>query len=409
MSLFGKKTADAASSATPLAGVEVLLADLDGVVYAGPGAIPHAVESLNRAGESIRVGYITNNASRTDETIAQHLRDLGLHTVASDVVTSPQAAMGLLKELAPAGSTIFVVGGEGLESEVEAAGFTVTRSATDHPAAVIQGFAPHIGWADLAEAAYALNAERDGFPEGIPWIATNLDWTVPTERGIAPGNGSLVGAVHNAVGRMPLVTGKPEKPIFDAAIARFGTTKALFIGDRLDTDIKGAVSAGIRSALVLTGIDTPKALLAAPTGSRPDYILGDLRELHEPYYEMVITTKRGTRSADITFSSSKASKTASASASAVPHDGQATAIGEALSAGQPVTAAVREARVTMRPGEGGMTDIVIEASGPNAGKGWVIDGTPNQDDLDLLRAACALIWGSGKAIFGFNVPEQLYS
>ena len=63
----------------------------------------------------------------------------------------------------------------------------------------------------------------------------------------------------------------------------------------------------------------------------------------------------------------------------------------------------------MRPGEGGMTDIVIEASGANAGKGWVIDGTPNQDDLDLLRAACALIWGSGKAIFGFNVPEQLYS
>ena len=321
--------------------------------------------------------------------------------------------------------------GEGLVSEVEASGFTVTRSATDNPAAVIQGFAPHIGWADLAEAAFALNAERDGFPEGIPWIATNLDWTVPTERGIAPGNGSLVGAVHNAVGRMPLVTGKPEKPIFYAAIARFGTTKALFIGDRLDTDIKGAVSAGIRSALVLTGIDTPKALLAAPTGSRPDYILGDLRELHEPYYEMVIITKRGTRSADITFSSSKASKTASASASAaaaaaaaasaaaaaaasasasaVPHDGQATAIGEALSAGQPVTAAVREARVTMRPGEGGMTDIVIEASGPNAGKGWVIDGTPNQDDLDLLRAACALIWGSGKAIFGFNVPEQLYS
>src|SRR5690606_34659371 len=105
-------------------------------------------------------------------------------------------------------------------------------------------------------------------------------------RGIAPGNGTLVSAVHTAIGRLATVAGKPEVPIFEEAIARFGAKTPLFIGDRLDTDILGASRAGIDSALVLTGIDRPKHILAAPTGSRPRYILSDLRELHEPYPEV---------------------------------------------------------------------------------------------------------------------------
>ena len=128
----------------PLDGVDVVLADLDGVVYRGDDAIPHAVESLNRASEAARIGYLTNNASRTATSVAQHLSDLGLSVVADDVVTSPQAAIVLLADLVEPGATVLVVGGEGLTSVVEAAGFTVTRSATDAPAAVIQGFAPHV-------------------------------------------------------------------------------------------------------------------------------------------------------------------------------------------------------------------------------------------------------------------------
>ncbi|MCO7256618.1 hypothetical protein KSI86_20990, partial [Dickeya oryzae] len=85
-----------------------------------------------------------------------------------------------------------VVGGDGLTSEVEKAGFVVVRSADDAPAAVIQGFAPHVAWTDLAEAAYALK----GGDAGIPWVATNTDWTIPQARGTAPGNGTLVSAVH---------------------------------------------------------------------------------------------------------------------------------------------------------------------------------------------------------------------
>jgi glycerol 3-phosphatase-2 len=347
MSWFGKKSVPV----SPLDGVDVVLADLDGVVYTGAQAIPYAVEALNHAAETIRVGYITNNASRTDEQVAHHLRELGLKLETSDVVTSPQAAMGLLRAVAPAGASILVVGGEGLTSEVTKAGFVVTDSALDNPAAVIQGFSPDLGWRQLAEASFALNARSEAHPEGIPWIATNMDWTIPVERGVAPGNGSLVSAVHLATGRLPEVAGKPELPIFEEAKKRFGAERALFIGDRLDTDVKGAVAAGIASVLVLTGIDGAKQLLAAPEGSRPDFILGDLRELHEPY-PVAETSKGG-------------------------------------------VVTVGEARVAARPGKEGMTDLVVEKSGSN--------------ELDVLRAACAVIWNSGKAIFGFNVPDDIIS
>jgi HAD superfamily hydrolase (TIGR01450 family) len=329
---------------SPLDGVDVVLADLDGVVYAGPGAIPHAVDSLNRAQrEGRRLGFITNNASRTDASVAAHLTDLGLSVRPDEVVTSPQAAMRLLRTRVAPPATILVVGGEGLVTEVEKAGYTVTRSAEDAPAAVVQGFAPEVGWTQLAEAAYALQTpEEDG---GIPWIATNTDWTIPQARGIAPGNGTLVSAVHTAVGRLATVAGKPETPIFSEAVARFGAAAPLFIGDRLDTDIQGAMAAGIRSALVLTGIDRPKHVLAAPPNARPDVIVGDLRELFEPYPHTVV---RGNR----TF--------------------------------------VGRAAVEI---DGADVRIVEEGDRP----------------VDLLRAAAAAIWSSGRAIFGFRVPERLYA
>jgi glycerol 3-phosphatase-2 len=336
MAIFSRGT-------TPLDGVDAVLADLDGVVYAGAVALPHAVDSLNRAGQTRRLGYITNNASRTDASVAAHLTELGLHVAPDDVVTSPQAAMRLLKTRVAPGATILVVGGEGLVVELEKSGYTVTRSADDAPAAVVQGFAPHVGWSDLAEAAYALKLPED--EGGIPWIATNTDWTIPQSRGIAPGNGTLVSAVHTAVGRLATVAGKPETPIFEEAVARFGARIPLFIGDRLDTDIAGAQAAGIRSALVLTGIDRPKHLLAAPAHSRPDFILGDLRELHEPY---PVTKVKG----DVTI--------------------------------------VRDARVAI---DG--ADVRILEAGDRP--------------IDLVRAGCAAIWATGRAIFGFRVPDALYA
>jgi HAD superfamily hydrolase (TIGR01450 family) len=349
------RTTESASAvaASPLDGVDVLLADLDGVVYAGPRALPYAVESINRAQQYLRVGYLTNNASRTDATVAAHLTELGLTVAPDDVVTSPQAAVVLLADLVPAGSRILVVGGDGLVHEVEKAGFVVTRSADDGPAAVVQGFAPEVGWTQLAEAAFALQ-HRDGDGDGsgeMPWVATNTDWTIPQARGIAPGNGTLVSAVHTAIGRLPIVAGKPERAIFDAAAARFSATKPLFIGDRLDTDILGANRAGMLSALVLTGIDRATQVLAAPADSRPGYLLGDLRELFEPYPTVASMAEK--RSGDTLVT-------------------------------------VGESRVRVH------------------GQSVRID-RPGSRSIDLLRAGAAAIWQTGVAIYALDVDPGLYS
>lgn len=263
----------------PIDGVDLLLLDLDGVVYKGPNAIPHAVDAIDRAG--IPAAYLTNNAARTDAQVAEHLSSFGLRVRADDVVTSPQAAMNLLAHHVPDGGRVLVVGGEGLTTEVEKRGWQVVRKATDEPHAVVQGFAPHVGWADLAEAAFALQKPLE--QGGIPWVATNMDWTLPLDRGIAPGNGTLVSAVHTAVSRLPEVAGKPERPIFQLAKERFGAKNPLMIGDRLDTDIEGANKAKMRTLHVMTGVDGAKQLLSAPKMRRPDFIVEDLRDLSSEY------------------------------------------------------------------------------------------------------------------------------
>jgi glycerol 3-phosphatase-2 len=339
MSLFRSRRRN--SVTTPLDGVDAVLADLDGVVYQGPAAIPFAVESLGRVSQAgTRIGYITNNASRTDVQVAEHLSSFGLEVRPADVVTSPQAAVRLLSELVPSGSLVLVVGGDGLIDELQKGGFRVTRESADEPAAVIQGFSPDVGWKQLAEASFALH-------RGIPWVATNTDWTIPVAGGIAPGNGTLVSAVHTAVGRLPVVAGKPEVAIFEEARRRFGAVSPLFIGDRLDTDILGANRAEMPVAHVLTGVDKAKQLLAAKPDERPSFILDDLRGLFEPY-------------PPTSFS----------------RDG--------------LTATVRAAEVRIRGNE---VEIV----------------SPGTDETDLLRAACAVIWKSGRAIYGLQVPESLYA
>ncbi len=265
---------------------DTLLADLDGVVYEGKNAIANAVESINTLQAlGVSVGYVTNNSSRKPQTIAQQLCDFGLSVEPREIVGSAQTATELLATLVAAGSKVLVVGGEGLRSAVAAAGFEVVDSADAKPAGVIQGFAPDVAWRNLAEAAFAIQA-------GAVWVATNSDWTLPQERGLAPGNGTLVSAVHTAVGQLPIVAGKPEPAIFLTALKQFETQAALFVGDRIDTDITGANRAQIDCALVMTGVSTRKELLAAKPEGRPNYILEDLSDLLTEY-ESPKQTKRG--------------------------------------------------------------------------------------------------------------------
>lgn len=259
-----------------------IVCDLDGVVYRGPQAVDHAVAALSVL--DVRVLYATNNASRPPEEVAAHLAELGLEATAGDVVTSSQAGAAVLVELLAGSATVLAVGGPGVAEALRDGGFRVVtaRQARDvggiEPDAVLQGYGADVTAADLAEAAYAVAA-------GALWVATNTDATLPTERGTAPGNGTLVAAVARATGTEPAVVGKPHAPLYQLCAHRLGldVRSVLAVGDRLDTDIAGASEAGMDSVLVLTGVDSVTSLSAAGPSMRPTYLVEDLRFLTEPY------------------------------------------------------------------------------------------------------------------------------
>ncbi len=244
-----------------------VMLDLDGVVYVGSAAVAGVADVLGQVRDrGVAVAFVTNNASRTPQSVAEHLRELGVEATAADVVTSAQAAASELAQRFEAGSRVLVVGGEGLRSAVTDAGLEVVESAADDPLAVVQGFGPSVGWAHLAEAAKAIRS-------GALWVACNLDLTVPTSDGIAPGNGTLVNAVAAAVGSPPaVVAGKPCRPLFDETVRRLGCARPIVVGDRLDTDIEGANNCGADSLLVMTGVTDLTALCAATSKQRPSYV-----------------------------------------------------------------------------------------------------------------------------------------
>ncbi|WP_433781637.1 HAD-IIA family hydrolase [Actinomycetospora sp. CA-101289] len=255
-----------------MSGYDALLVDLDGTVYKGPSAIDGAVESLEAARATATISYVTNNASRGPDEVAGHLRELGLTLETEDVVTSAQAGAAVLGEQCEPGAKVLVVGTEALCEEIRLVGLEPVRSDEDDPIAVVQGHSPETGWPILAEATLALR-------RGVIWVACNVDPTLPHERGMMLGNGSLVAALELASGREPQVAGKPAAPLLQQAIERAGAQHPLIIGDRLDTDIAGAHAVDTDSLLVLTGVSTAADLLVAPPEYRPTFLGADLRVL----------------------------------------------------------------------------------------------------------------------------------
>lgn len=252
---------------------DALLLDLDGTVYLGGQVIPHVVEVLiDAAQRGARPMFVTNNASRPPAEVAAALNGMGVAAVHSDVLTSPEAAAAMLAESHPAGSAILIVGAKALADAVADVGLIPVRLAGDNPVAVVQGHSPDTGWRDLAEACIAIRS-------GVDWVASNTDTTLPTDRGLLPGNGAMVAALEAATGRTPRVAGKPNRPLLDEAVRRAGAHRPLVVGDRLDTDIEAAVLAGMPSLLVLTGVSTAAELLAAPPSRRPTYVSFDMRGL----------------------------------------------------------------------------------------------------------------------------------
>lgn len=252
---------------------DLLMFDLDGVVYLDGHAVPGAAEGI-RASRQVgaHVAFITNNASRASEQVAAHLRELGIDAETDDVVTSSQAAARLLRDEHGAGAPIAVLGADGLFEALREQGLEPVDVDVERAVAIVSGYAPEVRWRTIMLAAVRIR-------NGLPWVATNTDPTLPTGEGPAPGHGTLVTMISGFAGVTPVVAGKPEKPLFDETLRRVGGTRPLMVGDSLHTDIAGAHNAGTDSLLVMTGVTDLAGLAEATPDQRPTWIGHDLSAL----------------------------------------------------------------------------------------------------------------------------------
>jgi HAD superfamily hydrolase (TIGR01450 family) len=290
------------TDSVPIGSYDAVVCDLDGVVYRGDGEVPGAPAALHdMATRGVQVLYATNNASRVPSEVADHVRRLGAPARDADVVTSAEAGAAIVAQQVPPGAVVLALGGEGVSWALAQAGLrpvapsevgwspeahataTVSESpdAPDHGAlsvvAVLQGLGRQLTVADFEVAARVI-------AEGAVWVVTNGDTTLPLQWGTAPGNGAYVDLLRTATGRAPVaVAGKPEAPLYDLAVDRLGSApeRTLAVGDRLDTDVAGARTAGLDSAWVLTGVDRPSAVLE--TDLTPTFVIASLADLLRPY------------------------------------------------------------------------------------------------------------------------------
>jgi glycerol-1-phosphatase len=267
---------------------DVALLDLDGVVYIGPDAVPGAAAALDRARkDGLRLAFVTNNAARTPAAVADHLTELGVPANADEVITSAQAAAHYLADRLPPGAAVLVVGTTGLIEALRERGLRPVQQAEEDVAAVVQGYSPELNWKQLAEGAVAIR-------RGVPWVATNLDPTVPSPRGPLPGNGSMVAALRHATGVEPVATGKPDPTMHRESVQRAHADRPIVVGDRLDTDIEGANAVGCPSLLVLSGVTTAADLLAAAPALRPSYLGRDVSALLTPHPQLSVDGRAAT-------------------------------------------------------------------------------------------------------------------
>ena len=332
---------------------DVAMLDLDGVVYVGPDAVPGVPEALARARQDgMRLAFVTNNAARTPQVVAEHLTELGIAAEPGEVITSSQAAARYLAGRLPPAARVLVLGTTGLIQALTERGLTPVHDAQGQVDAVVQGFSPTMDWSLLSEGAVAINRR-------VPWVATNVDPTVPSPRGPLPGNGSLVRALQQATRVDPVVTGKPDPTMHRETVLRTGARTPLVVGDRLDTDIEGANAVGCDSLLVFSGVTTLADLLRAEPKHRPTYLGQDLSEILVAHPRVQVE--------------SSAATCGRWSASAAVNAAGAVTVTLSALAGADVT---RAAEPDRRP----------KASSSLDGSGF------DEDQLMAIRALCAAVW-----------------
>ena len=273
----GKRSPLRGSGAALAEEYDCALLDLDGTAWSGDETIEHAAASVIEARESgMASAFVTNNAMRTPQQVTDKLNSMDFAATPDMVMTSAMDIAAIMAEELEEGSKVFVIGGAGLRLALEERGFVLVDSADDEPVAVVQGLDKQVDWALLSEGAFAI--ER-----GAAFYASNLDATLPIERGQALGNGSLVRAIQHATRKRPIAGGKPEPGIYRRAGELVGAQNPIAVGDRLETDIMGAVAAGVPAMHVLTGVHQARDVIRAPRGQRPSYLAIDMRGLLEAH------------------------------------------------------------------------------------------------------------------------------
>ncbi len=247
---------------------KLYLFDMDGTLYLGNRLYSFTKDLLQKIRESGRkYVFVTNNSSKSVTDYIRKLENMGIMAQYEDFVTSSQATAYYLSKH-HRGDRLFVCGTQSLKTELSQAGFVITENP-DEIDCIVMGFDTELTFQKL-EIISRLLCTRD-----IPYIATNGDYVCPTEFGSVPDCGSVCDMLYNATGKRPLVIGKPATLIPQLAMEKTGYTKeeTAVIGDRLYTDIKCGLNAGILSVLVLSG-ETNRQMLAE-SDVKPDFVLDD--------------------------------------------------------------------------------------------------------------------------------------
>jgi arabinose operon protein AraL len=246
--------------------------DLDGTVYLGERLIPgadRAIARLRRAGR--RVIFLSNKPIETRDAYAAKLTRLGIPTAPEDVINSSLVLAAYLAGATP-GATVVAIAEPPLIADLERAGIVVA----DRPERARWVVVSFDRTFDYAKLDLAFRAVRSGAEP----IATNPDRTCPIEGGEVPDCAAMIGALEGCTGRrVETVVGKPSPIMARAALDRLGlpADACLMVGDRPETDVRMGATAGMDTALVLTGVTGAGRV---PTDrDRPTYVLGSVAEL----------------------------------------------------------------------------------------------------------------------------------
>lgn len=246
--------------------------DLDGVLWRGPEMLPGVAEFFDHIHHSgTKLLLASNNSTARPAAVQRRLEAIGVHVPESSILTSALATAAYLSKTLPAEASVLAIGEDGLRHALTQSGFHLVETADDVRAVVV-GLDRDVTYARLAEATLAIR-------HGAIFVGTNPDRTFPTERGLVPGNGSLLAAVQAATDQDPIIIGKPEKIYFELALEKLKSEPGgtVMLGDRIDTDILGGQNAGLNTCLVMTGVDDRKTLERSQI--QPTWVFTDLVEL----------------------------------------------------------------------------------------------------------------------------------